>query len=411
MTFSGIRKLLAGRRPFGLFSFRYFWFGQSAELAMHRRMFFCEPKGRSRLLWAFLQMWLAAKWRMFHARGSARRYVDFHGPRVEAREGISIARQHKVISRLSRKFCIDPHDAYLFQLYRNPQDALAYVYACENASFHRVMNKAAAQDEFDLLQDKYEFACQMGAQGLPVAKTVRLVRNGESFDRAAIENAPDRQVFCKSRSGFRSLGAFSAWIRDDRLAGETIRGVPLASEQDVAGAWRALCQDQEFLVQPLLKNHSVFAPVSLASQPVALRLVTRQNPHGGKVLNGFLKMPIPASTGKSGEKTYLMLNFPIDVETGIFRRPERSLHTLNPSALAVEAEVFSRLESNTQLPFWSEVIQASLQAQQSFSSLWTLGWDWVLTPDGPRLLEGNINWNIEKPQVLDNKGLIGLALK
>jgi len=52
------------------------------------------------------------------------------------------------------------------------------------------------------------------------------------------------------------------------------------------------------------------------------------------------------------------------------------------------------------LPDWPLLIDASHRAQAQFPGIWAIAWDWVLTADGPVLLEGNVGWGGAVPQQL-----------
>ena len=51
-----------------------------------------------------------------------------------------------------------------------------------------------------------------------------------------------------------------------------------------------------------------------------------------------------------------------------------------------------------QLPFWQETIELVTKAHQQFYEIQSIGWDVVLTAQGPILLEGNDDWEISGPQ-------------
>lgn len=51
-----------------------------------------------------------------------------------------------------------------------------------------------------------------------------------------------------------------------------------------------------------------------------------------------------------------------------------------------------------QLPFWKETVELICNAHRQFYDIQSIGWDVVLTPHGPILLEGNDDWEIGGPQ-------------
>ena len=51
-----------------------------------------------------------------------------------------------------------------------------------------------------------------------------------------------------------------------------------------------------------------------------------------------------------------------------------------------------------QLPYWSETKKLVVNAHKQFYELQSIGWDIVITPKGPVILEGNDDWEIGGPQ-------------
>ena len=60
------------------------------------------------------------------------------------------------------------------------------------------------------------------------------------------------------------------------------------------------------------------------------------------------------------------------------------------------------------IPFWSELRKGALASHALFPDVYAIAWDYVVTPDGPLLLEGNTGWATRMPQIF-NGGLLSLA--
>jgi hypothetical protein len=56
------------------------------------------------------------------------------------------------------------------------------------------------------------------------------------------------------------------------------------------------------------------------------------------------------------------------------------------------------LSAADQVPFWAQIPCDSLKAHRSLPKVWAIAWDWVITPDGPVLLEGNGGWGLSEAQ-------------
>ncbi len=48
---------------------------------------------------------------------------------------------------------------------------------------------------------------------------------------------------------------------------------------------------------------------------------------------------------------------------------------------------------------WQELENTALQAHANFPDLFSIGWDLTVTPEGVKLIEGNINWAVNAPQM------------
>jgi hypothetical protein len=84
---------------------------------------------------------------------------------------------------------------------------------------------------------------------------------------------------------------------------------------------------------------------------------------------------------------------PIDVASGrisgpAIRKDKRigaSSHSTHPSTGTV-------LEGFL-IPFWQDVVALTLTAHKAFPSVYSVGWDVAILPNGPILLEGNAWWD------------------
>jgi hypothetical protein len=52
------------------------------------------------------------------------------------------------------------------------------------------------------------------------------------------------------------------------------------------------------------------------------------------------------------------------------------------------------------VPHWQALVAASLAAHRQFPDVCAIAWDWIITPEGPLLLEGNTGWGTATPQLI-----------
>jgi hypothetical protein len=55
--------------------------------------------------------------------------------------------------------------------------------------------------------------------------------------------------------------------------------------------------------------------------------------------------------------------------------------------------------SETTVPMWPEVLELCRRAARMFPGIRSIGWDLVVSPDGPIFLEGNDEWDMLMVQV------------
>jgi hypothetical protein len=93
---------------------------------------------------------------------------------------------------------------------------------------------------------------------------------------------------------------------------------------------------------------------------------------------------------------------PVDLETGrvgkaVAKDPRRGSFAAHPdSGGAIEGIV---------VPCWEEACALATRAHGAFPWLPTVGWDVVVTPGGPIVLEANPNWCVELAQIPSGRPL------
>jgi hypothetical protein len=244
------------------------------------------------------------------------------------------------------------------------------------------------------LADKLRQTEVLTELGVPMAPILACVSKGRSADLTTWLN-PDTRLFCKTRSGSRGSGAFAVWQTDEGVAGRRLSGEPLPDVRAVSQAWRGLLEYDDALIQPALRNHPRLAPMSVSDDAITVRYITRVDGVDSDCLSSTLE--VPAGWDKRGHPLYVIL--PIEPQTGIIHPfPDRRLH--DADAKERHDAVFGRVPSDHAVPDWQLVVDASREAHETVPDLWAVAWDWVLTPAGPRLLEGNSGWGGTTPQLL-----------
>jgi hypothetical protein len=208
--------------------------------------------------------------------------------------------------------------------------------------------------------------------------------------RAAI--ASDGPVFCKLRAGSRGESAFMAESGTKGLQGQSLTGQLLQNEAEVIKAWQALTAKGEVLIQPYLRNHAMLQKLSPDTEAMTLRVITRADDAGLSVWSGFLYVQAPGATA---ERWYWMMK----IDAGNGQAFDAFGHWLNDGQDADDASQLLMMDGAA-LPFWQDIVRYSIRAHAELPRLWTIAWDWIVTPDGPMLLEGNAGWDLSPLQEL-----------
>lgn len=389
------------RLPHGLLGWRYLWPGGDQRIRRHRQLWWRSGARWPRPLWLLIQCWLWLRWVLWFGWRASWRAVRRLGPEAAKRHGLSQARQFPRVLRLALGWCIPPGDAYRFGLLQDSDRALDYVYDHELPAYHSWRSAALGlgpgQASLALLQDKLALARELSSLGLPMVQTHCCVAKTAAPDILAGHLQGLDRVFCKTRSGNQGRGAFTAWRTGSGWAGRGFEGRELPDTAAVEAAWRRLRTLDDALVQPYLTNHPDLAALIEGEDAITVRYITRRQDNGLTCLSAVLESPIgqDENTGHTG---YVFL--PIDAPSGRllpWPRPE----WLHGPACAALRQLWARAPEDCTLPDWTTLTMASHRAHARFPEIWAIAWDWVLTPDGPVLLEGNAGWGAAVPQLLN----------
>lgn len=392
------RKFCLRRLPHGLLSIRYLWPGDDGRVRVHRTLWWANGDAWPRPIWLLMEAWLWLAWVGFWAWVACWRLN-----RYRQRTGNNLAGDWQPASDLrllwlALAWCIPPRDSICFGLHRNPDAAMDYVYDHELAAWHRrrSLSLGLSVSSLQLLQDKprlCEFLCELG---LPMAPILAVVPwDAPAVDLASYLSEHD-EVFCKMRSGNQGRGAFAAWRQEQGIAGQTHTGQPLPDTRAVENAWRELLALDDALIQPRLKNHPALSPLGLPDEAITVRYISEWGVGGLFCLSAMLEVPTHR-TKIHGDTLYTFL--PIQPGAGqLLPWPAYARQPVAGRAWTERLYRVVRESGLNYLPRWSELVGYSHQAHAAFPDIYAIAWDWVITPSGPLLLEGNVGWGAAMPQ-------------
>ncbi len=395
------REAIARPLPHGLLGFGYMRRHPGPVVALHRALWLDALPGWPRWLVGLVEANLWLRWTMFGAWRATWRAVRRHGPAVHAAEGLSLTRQAWRVLGLAVRWCVPPAQAYQFALYRAParadaETALNYVYNIEIAAWHRRANAkdVCREEAIALLRDKSALARRLATAGIPVVDTLAIARAGAPEDlgdwldaHPCIIDVAKSGLFFKLREGMGASHAFAAWRRGDRWEARALHGATAHGREGLQSLWQALCVHGEVLVQPRLAAHPRLAELADIDDPVTARIITRRT--GGTVTIEAAMLEVPL--GRDGQHAF----WPIGPENGEVHLRGWDGRPANPASTSIRAP-----EHRLVVPDWPRLQLESRRAHDLVGTLAWIAWDWIVTADGPQLLEGNSGWSATSPQRL-----------
>lgn len=161
-------------------------------------------------------------------------------------------------------------------------------------------------------------------------------------------------------------------------------------------------REQDFIFQPVIENHSLIKALNPTTLNT-LRIVTCRTRTGeyelwdpgmvrigrsNAVVDNFAKGGIGVGITEDGKLKKYGYSHDKDLNyTKQEQHPDTNL-------------VFD----GWKIPFYEDAVELIKKAHRLFPLLQTIGWDVAITEDGPVLVEGNHDWDIEMLQVVHQKG-------
>jgi glutathione synthase/RimK-type ligase-like ATP-grasp enzyme len=306
---------------------------------------------------------------------------------------------------LTRLVGLDVEDYAAFGFRRRPlREAGGYVGWPVVKSWLPVLDPPEARG---VLDDKEEFARVLAAAGLGVPETIT-VHDPEADDPMAVRTAvaPFRDgVVLKPARGGRGRGVviFTSLDAEGRT-GTTVRGKRVRLHKALARS--VAVGEGPVIVQRRLRQHRALDPFSPQGHST-VRVYTLLRGDGTvRFLGAHLRL------GREGSMTDHVwggsVGAHVDLDTGtIGRGVQVGQGRAEPTDRHPDTGVTFRGEV---VPCWDDVRELCRTAAQLFPRTRLVGWDVMVTDEGPRMLEGNWNIRLRTMQVLHG-GLLDDSLR
>ena len=247
-----------------------------------------------------------------------------------------------------------------------------------------------------LLRDKYLFFHYLASALGPetVVPVYALISQNRSYYVEKSHWAPLEQLL--SEEGEKVYKVLDGECADGVMLVENRKGMlRVDGEEKSREDFLASIRGSRLIVQHIVRQHealSCFQTKSIST----VRVITVRGKSGAiELFAAFLRLSADADSFVDN-RARGGLGIGVDLETGKLMRygfPHDSF------GCKLEVHPLSGIVfEGFQLPDWEAVRQLVIRAHEQFYTLQSIGWDVVLTPAGPRLLEGNDDWEICGPQ-------------
>jgi hypothetical protein len=236
------------------------------------------------------------------------------------------------------------------------------------------------------LNDKRRFAEYCAEHGLRCIATLLSLNGNEITVRL-----PDQDVFVKPRSGRGGRGA-ERWDRLEagRFSGPS--GQTLSSDELAAHLLRR-SRDRPLIVQPRMRPHRELQAVTSGALPTT-RILTCLNERGDpEVMAAMLR----TSFGENRTVDNLHaggIGALVHVASGVLSKASDLGSDASLGWFSAHPDTGAPIEGR-RLPFWHEAKALALAAHRCFADRVAIGWDIAILEDGPILVEGNGNPDLD----------------
>ncbi|WP_164103331.1 sugar-transfer associated ATP-grasp domain-containing protein [Candidatus Laterigemmans baculatus] len=340
------------------------------------------------VLWPFRLLWDAGR--------LLRRYA---AP-ISRVHGINRRTQYAGMLRYALRENIPPLYYYRYRLFdpRNARRAPSYIHADEMSVLFPML-------QLDLpsnfpLRDKRAFFESGRRYGVEVVDVIAAFSDGavEKWHAGNRDELPLCDVVLKPVDLACGRG-FQLWRYDPDQKGWRRNGALLHDKQFIRHCCKASAV-RPHILQVRIRNHPLLTPVA-AEGLCTIRTVTYRRPSGAAgLLLACLRMPTGSAHVDNFEAGGIAA--PIDLKTGILgdavaKDPTRGPFQFHPDTTAPI--------TGFQVPCFDEAKRLSLRAHAVYPWMPFVGWDVVITPSGPWLLEANPDWCVELAQIVSGEPL------
>jgi hypothetical protein len=328
-------------------------------------------------------------------------YTRRNGAVIRARTGTPISRQITEQARLGLVHSVVPYWYYVFELHEDTPRTKAALYLERyetKGPIYGLLQPAAD----DGMQDKLTFSAACLAKGVCAAPVLLALTGGvASVPRGGPPGLPACDIFVKPRVGRGGRHA-ERWDRSGSASYQSPAG-DLLTEQALTARLKRLSVARSYIVQPRLANHPELADINNGAL-ATVRIITIRDEVGGvEATDAVFRMAI--GRNRTVDNFHAGgIAAAVDIETGALGPATDTGTDARVGWHATHPTTGARIEGRV-LPFWQELIELAYRAHAVFPNRVIVGWDIAILPDGPCVVEGNTQPDLDIHQRVSRRPL------
>jgi len=388
------RYFIRRKIPYGIISVRYLLPFQSEAVRQHRQWMFSQFPKWPTALWLPLNLCLWLRWQCWYGPYFIYKAHQKNACRITKIDGVHPIIQWWQLYCLSLLHTIPPSFYYQYKLYQSHRrkQLWQYVYEHELPGYHHAQSLSLANNTIEKLQkqsaqlsNKPQMIQRFIKQGIPTTPVLKTLEQLSLSVLTTLKQNYPSAVFIKPVQANQSQSAFKlTQTKQCQCQIQVIGELAQTQSKIIENYCQRMSETGPWMVQLFLQNHPTIQALLASDEAVSLRYISQRTENGIQKLSSYLEIPYT----KDDAVYYCPLS--IDHQ-GKINSGDLSLTELNSNELLLP--IIDAMRSIT-IPHWRELEQYAKQAHTSFTAIRAIAWDFVITPQGPVLLEGNVNWRV-----------------
>jgi len=371
-------------KPPGIMCRQYLSLFPSAIIKQHRQIFFyLNPRGSYfKELFKFIAR--IALWYLYFGWKELYDLYKFTGKKFSAYHRLSGLHMCYDLFYATFIYCIPPYNYFLFELYSVPKNKWSeFFYSHEVPVFQYILNGEVSDHSMKYLTSKHYFSRQAILNGILAIETIGHYKKHTKLSTEDLFRK--KSLYLKPDNMHGGAGCIELRYNDDSYlvkVGEDI----VESENNILATINIYLDRFDYIIQPLLTNHSELTKIFNTDKLSVIRIVSNYaNGTIFKIISSIIFVTQPDDS---------IVGFRINPESGLISKE------ILGNRLLIEPEKSElNMEKIHKIPFWQEVRSNLKKAHSRCPDIKMVGWDVVISTSGIKILEGNIGNSIELEQV------------